>query len=77
MTTRLYPPARWWRARAMHEAMMNVLAAAERWERAFDDQEFALREYQESAFALARAVRVFRDLELPEEQGGDDGCRGR
>jgi hypothetical protein len=77
MTTRLQPPARWWRARALHEAMMNVLAAAERWGRAFDGQEFTLREYQESAFALARAVRRFRDLELPDEQGGDDGCRGR
>jgi biotin operon repressor len=30
-----------------------------------------------SRASVARAVRRFRDLGLPDEQGGDDGCRGR
>jgi hypothetical protein len=74
MTTHLRPPARWWRARALHEAVMNVLAAADAWER-LDSDGCGQPEYDAACEDLARAVRVFRDL--PDEQGGDDGCRGR
>jgi hypothetical protein len=76
MTTHLRPPDRWWRARALHEALLNVLAAADAWER-LDTDGCGQPEYDFACENLARAVRRFRDLELPEEQGGDDGCRGR
>jgi hypothetical protein len=76
MTTHLRPPARWWRARALHEALLNVLAAADAWER-LDAEGCDQPEYDAACDDLARAVRAFRDLELPGEAGGDDGCRGR
>jgi hypothetical protein len=76
MTTHLRPPARWWRARALHEALLNVLAAADAWER-LDRDGCDQPEYDAACEDLGRAVRAFRDLELPDEQGGDDGCRGR
>jgi hypothetical protein len=60
----------------MHEALLNVLAAADAWER-LDSDDYPQAEYDSACEDLARAVRAFRDLELPGEAGGDDGCRGR